>query len=410
MRRVVVTGVGVISALGTGVVKNWDALTKGKSGIDLITKFDASGFPTRIAGEVKDFNAEDYIPQKETRKMDLFIQYALAAAEEAVQDSGLQITEENAERVGVLVGAGLGGLPSIEKYHEAMLKGGYKKISPFFIPMLIINLAPGQISMRFGAKGPNLSSVSACATGTHSIGDAYHMIRRGDADAMIAGGTESTITALGVGGFNVMRALSTRNDDPQAASRPFEKNRDGFIMAEGAGIVILEEFESAKKRGARIYGEVTGYGLSADAHHLTAPAPGGEGAARCMKMALNNAGVAPEEVDYINAHGTSTPFNDLFETMAIKSVFGGHADKIMVSSTKSMTGHALGAAGGIEAVYSLLTMHNGVVPPTINYEEPDPECNLDYVPNTARRAEVRVAMSNSFGFGGTNATLLFRKV
>ncbi len=410
MRRVVVTGVGVISALGTGVVKNWDALTEGKSGIDLITKFDASGFPTRIAGEVKDFNAEDYIPQKEARKMDLFIQYAVAAAEEAMQDSGLQITEENAERVGVLVGAGLGGLPSIEKYHEALLSGGYKKISPFFIPMLIINLAPGQISMRFGAKGPNLSSVSACATGTHSIGDAYHMIRRGDADAMIAGGTESTITPLGVGGFNVMRALSTRNDDPQAASRPFEKNRDGFIMAEGAGIVILEEYESAKKRGARIYGEVVGYGLTADAHHLTAPAPGGEGAARCMKMALNNAGVAPEEVEYINAHGTSTPFNDLFETMAIKTVFGGHAGKLMVSSTKSMTGHALGAAGGIEAVYSLLTMHNGVVPPTINYEEPDPECDLDYVPNTARQAEVRVAMSNSFGFGGTNASLLFRKV
>jgi 3-oxoacyl-[acyl-carrier-protein] synthase II len=410
MRRVVVTGVGVISALGTGVVKNWDALTKGESGIDLITKFDASGFPTRIAGEVKDFNADDYIPPKEARKMDLFIQYALAAAEEAMQDSGLRITEENAERVGVLVGAGLGGLPSIERYHEAMLKGGYKKISPFFIPMLIINLAPGQISMRFGAKGPNLSSVSACATGTHSIGDAYHMIRRGDADAMIAGGTESTITALGVGGFNVMRALSTRNDDPQAASRPFEKNRDGFIMAEGAGIVILEEYESAKKRGARIYGEVAGYGLTADAHHLTAPAPGGEGAARCMKMALNNAKTAPEEVDYINAHGTSTPFNDLYETMAIKTVFGGHTDKLMVSSTKSMTGHALGAAGGIEAVYSLLVMQNGVVPPTINYEEPDPECELDYVPNTARQAEVRVVMSNSFGFGGTNASLLFKKV
>jgi 3-oxoacyl-[acyl-carrier-protein] synthase II len=410
MRRVVVTGVGVISALGTGVAKNWDALTKGKSGIGLITKFDASSFPTRIAGEVKDFNADEYIPQKEARKMDLFIQYALAAAEEAMQDSGLQITEENAERVGVLVGAGLGGLPSIEKYHEALLNGGYRKISPFFIPMLIINLAPGQISMRFGAKGPNLSSVSACATGTHSIGDAYHMIRRGDADAMIAGGTESTITALGVGGFNVMRALSTRNDDPQGSSRPFEKNRDGFIMAEGAGIVIMEEYESAKKRGARIYGEVVGYGLTADAHHLTAPAPGGEGAARCMKMALNNAGVAPEEVDYINAHGTSTPFNDLFETMAIKAVFGGHADKVMVSSTKSMTGHALGAAGGIEAVYSLLAMQNGVVPPTINYEEPDSECDLDYVPNTARQAEVRVVMSNGFGFGGTNASLLFRKV
>jgi 3-oxoacyl-[acyl-carrier-protein] synthase II len=392
------------------VAKNWDALMQGKSGVDRITRFDASDLPTQIAGEVKDFNAEDFIPKKETKKMDLFIQYALAAAEEAMQDSGLQITEANAERVGVLVGAGLGGLPAIEKYHQAQLEGGYKKISPFFIPMLIINLAPGQISMRYGAKGPNLSSVSACATGTHSIGDAYHMIKRGDADAMIAGGAESTITPLGIGGFNVMRALSTRNDDPQAASRPFEKNRDGFIMAEGAGIVILEEYDSAVKRGARIYGEIAGYGLTADAYHLTAPAPGGEGAARCMKMALNNGGVAPEAVDYINAHGTSTHFNDLYETLAIKTVFGDHAGKLMVSSTKSMTGHALGAAGGIEAVYSLLAMLHGAVPPTINYEEPDPECDLDYVPNTPRESEVKVTMSNSFGFGGTNATLLFKKV
>ncbi|MEZ4599097.1 MAG: beta-ketoacyl-ACP synthase II [Syntrophotaleaceae bacterium] len=410
MRRVVVTGLGVVSPLGTGVAKNWDALMQGKSGIGRITRFDASEFPTQIAGEVKDFNPDDFIPKKETKKMDLFIQYALGAAEEAMQDSGLQITEANAERVGVLVGAGLGGLPTIEKYHQAMLEGGYKKISPFFIPMLIINLAPGHISMRFGAKGPNLSSVSACATGTHSIGDAYHMIVRGDADAMIAGGAESTITGLGVGGFNVMRALSTRNDDPEAASRPFEKNRDGFIMSEGAGIVILEEYESARKRGARIYGEIAGYGLSGDAHHLTAPAPGGEGAARCMKMALDRAGVNPDQVDYINAHGTSTPFNDLYETMAIKTVLGNHAAKTMVSSTKSMTGHALGAAGGIEAVYSLLTMVKGAVPPTINYEEPDPDCDLDYVPNQARQAEVRIAMSNSFGFGGTNATLLFKKV
>lgn len=410
MRRVVVTGVGAISALGTGVAKNWEALMQGKSGIDRITRFDASEFPTQIAGEVKDFNPEDYIAKKEVRKMDLFIQYALAAADEAMLDSGLQITEANAERVGVLVGAGLGGLPAIERYHEVLLSGGYKKISPFFIPMLIINLAPGQISMRFGAKGPNLSSVSACATGTHSIGDAYHMIRRGDADAMIAGGTESTITPLGVGGFNVMRALSTRNDDPQAASRPFEKNRDGFVMAEGAGILILEEYEGAVKRGAKIYGEVCGYGLSADAHHLTAPAPEGEGAARCMRMAMKNGCAAPEEIDYINAHGTSTHFNDLFETMAIKTVLGDHAKKTMVSSTKSMTGHALGAAGGLEAVYSLLAIHHGAVPPTINYQEPDPECDLDYVPNEARQAEVKVAMSNSFGFGGTNATLLFKKV
>ncbi|OEU59337.1 MAG: beta-ketoacyl-[acyl-carrier-protein] synthase II [Desulfuromonadales bacterium C00003094] len=410
MRRVVVTGLGVVSALGTGVEKNWDALMAGRCGIDLITRFDASEFPTQIAGEVKDFNAEDYMPKKEIKKMDLFIQFALAAAEEAMQDSGLQVTEENAERVGVLVGAGLGGLPAIEKYHSAMLKGGYKKISPFFIPMLITNLAPGQISMKYGAKGPNVSSVSACATGTHSIGDAYHIIARGDADAMIAGGAESTITPLAIGGFNVMRALSTRNDDPQTASRPFEKNRDGFVMAEGAGILVLEEYEAAKARGAKIYGEVCGYGLTADAHHLTAPAPGGEGAARCMKMAIKNAGVSVEEVDYINAHGTSTHFNDLYETMAIKTVFGDHAKKVMVSSTKGMTGHALGAAGGIEAAFSLLAMQRGSVPPTINYQEADPDCDLDYVPNEARQAEVKVVMSNSFGFGGTNASLLFRKV
>jgi 3-oxoacyl-[acyl-carrier-protein] synthase II len=410
MRRVVVTGLGVVSALGTGVEKNWAALMAGRTGIDLITRFDASELPTQIAGEVKDFIAEEFMPKKEIKKMDLFIQYALAAAEEAMQDSGLQVTEENAERVGVLVGAGLGGLPAIEKYHAAMLEGGYKKISPFFIPMLITNLAPGQISMRYGAKGPNVSSVSACATGTHSIGDAYHIIARGDADAMIAGGAESTITPLAIGGFNVMRALSTRNDDPQTASRPFEKNRDGFVMAEGAGILVLEEYEAAKARGAKIYGEVCGYGLTADAHHLTAPAPGGEGAARCMKMAIKNAGVAAEEVDYINAHGTSTPFNDLYETMAIKTVLGSHAKKVMVSSTKGSTGHALGAAGGIEAAFALLTMERGSVPPTINYQEPDPECDLDYVPNEARQAEVKVVLSNSFGFGGTNATLLFRKV
>lgn len=410
MRRVVVTGVGVVSALGTGLEKNWDALTKGQSGIAPITRFDASQLPTQIAGEVKDFNAEEWIDKKEVKKMDLFIQFAMAAADMAMADSGLQITEANAERVGVVVGSGLGGLPTIEKYHEAMTEGGYRKISPFFIPMLIINLAPGQISIKHGAKGPNLSSVSACATGTHSIGDAFRMIQRGDADAMIAGGTESTITPLAIGGFNVMKALSTRNDDPTGASRPFDKGRDGFVMAEGAGIVILEEYEAAKARGAKIYGEVCGYGLTGDAYHLTAPSPGGEGAARCMKMALSTAGVNPEEVDYINAHGTSTPFNDLYETLAIKSVFGDRAKQLLVSSTKSMTGHLLGAAGGVEAVYSLLAMDRGVVPPTINYTEVDAECDLDYVPNTARDAKVRVAMSNSFGFGGTNATLLFRKV
>ena len=410
MRRVVVTGLGVISSLGTGVEKNWAALTSGQCGIDKITRFDASDLPTQIAGEVKDFKAEDFIDKKEIKKMDLFIQYSLAAAEMALEDSGLEVTEENAERVGVLVGSGLGGLPAIEKYHQVMLERGYKRVTPFFIPMLIINLAPGQISMRFGAKGPNLSSVSACATGTHSIGDAYHMIARGDADAMFAGGTESTITPLGIGGFNVMKALSTRNDAPQAASRPFEKGRDGFVMAEGAGIVILEEYESAKKRGAEIYCEVVGYGLSSDAHHLTQPAPGGEGAARCIKMALSNGGLNPEDVDYINAHGTSTHFNDLYETMAIKTTLGEHAHKVMVSSTKSMTGHGLGAAGGMEAAFSALVLKTGIIPPTINYDEADPECDLDYVPNEARQVDCQVALSNSFGFGGTNATLAFKKL
>ncbi|ACH40106.1 3-oxoacyl-(acyl carrier protein) synthase II [Citrifermentans bemidjiense Bem] len=410
MRRVVVTGVGVVSPLGTGNGKNWDALVAGKSGIAPITRFDASDLPVKIAGEVKDFVPEDFIDKKEIKKMDLFIQYALAAAHFAMEDSGLVIDEENAERVGVLVGAGLGGLPAIERYHTALQEGGYKKISPFFIPMLIINLAPGHISIKYGAKGPNVSSVSACATGTHSIGDAYHMIQRGDADAMIAGGTESTVTPLGIGGFSVMKALSTNNDNPAGASRPFDKGRDGFILSEGAGIVVLEEYEAAKARGAKIYGEVVGYGLSGDAYHLTSPAPGGEGAARCMKMALRTAGINPEQVDYINAHGTSTPYGDVGETTAIKTVFGDHAFKLMVSSTKSMTGHLLGAAGGIEACFSLMAMQNSVVPPTINYTDPDPECDLDYVPNTARDAKVEYAMSNSFGFGGTNASLLFKKV
>ena len=333
MRRVVITGVGVVSPLGVGNAENWANVTTGKSGITHITRFDTTDFPVKIAGEVKNFDPEQFIDKKEVKKMDLFIQYALAAAHFAMEDSGLVIDESNAERVGVLVGAGLGGLPSIEKYHDAVKEGGYKKISPFFIPMLIINLAPGHISMKYGAKGPNVSSVSACATGTHSIGDAFHMIKRGDADAMIAGGTESVISPLAIGGFAVMKALSTNNDNPEEASRPFEKSRDGFILAEGAGIVVLEEYESAKKRGARIYAEVVGYGLTGDAYHLTAPAPGGEGAARCMKMALNGAGIRPEEVTYINAHGTSTHFNDLYETMAIKSVFGEHVKKVMVSST-----------------------------------------------------------------------------
>ncbi len=410
MRRVVVTGVGVVSPLGIGNNANWDALTAGRSGIGYITRFDASEIPVKIAGEVKNFVPEDFIDKKEVKKMDLFIQYSLAASHFAMEDSGLVIDDSNAERIGVLVGAGLGGLPTIEKYHSAMLEGGYKKISPFFIPMLIINLAPGHISMKYGAKGPNVSSVSACATGTHSIGDAYHMIKRGDADAMIAGGTESTVTPLGIGGFAVMKALSDRNDDPTAASRPFEKNRDGFVMGEGAGILILEEYEFAKQRNARIYAEVVGYGLTGDAYHLTAPAPGGEGAARCMKMALKGAELNPEQLNYINAHGTSTPYNDLYETMAIKTVFGDYANKLMISSTKSMTGHLLGAAGGIEAVFSIMALHNGVVPPTINYHEPDPECDLDYVPNTAREQQITYAMSNNFGFGGTNASLLFKKL
>jgi 3-oxoacyl-[acyl-carrier-protein] synthase II len=410
MRRVVVTGLGITSPLGTGIEKNWDALTNGRSGIGPITRFDASDFPVKFAGEVTDFPEEEFFDKKEARKMDLFIHYALGAAAMALADSGLEINAGNAERVGVVVGSGMGGLPAIEKYHEAMSTGGYRKISPFFIPMTIINLAAGQISIKSGAKGPNLAPVSACATGTHSIGEAYRIIQRGDADAVIAGGTESTICPLGMGGFSVMKALSTRNDDPQAASRPFEKSRDGFVMGEGAGIVILEEYESAKQRGAKIYGEVAGYGLTGDAYHLTAPSPGGEGAARCMKMALDTAGVNPEEVDYINAHGTSTPFNDLYETLAIKSVFGEYAKRLMVSSTKSMTGHLLGAAGGVEAIYTLLAMGRGVVPPTINYTEPDPECDLDFVPNEARKADVKVALSNSLGFGGTNATLLFRKV
>ena len=410
MRRVVITGVGAVSPLGTGNSANWDALVKGQSGIGLITRFDASDMPVKIAGEVQGFNAEDFIEKKEIKKMDLFIQYAMGAAHFAMEDSGLVINEENAERVGVLVGAGLGGLPAIEKYHDALKEGGYRKITPFFIPMLIINLAPGHISIKYGAKGPNISSVSACATGTHSIGDAYHIIKRGDADAMIAGGTESTVTPLGIGGFAVMKALTdSRNDDPARASRPFDRTRDGFVLAEGAGIVVMEEYEAAKKRGAKIYAEVVGYGLTGDAYHMTAPAPGGEGAARCMKMALKNAGVNPEQVSYINAHGTSTPFNDLNETLAIKSVFGEHASKLMVSSTKSMTGHLLGAAGGLDAVFCCLAMDKGVVPPTINYEEPDPECDLDYVPNTARDAAIEYSMSNTFGFGGTNATLLFKK-
>ncbi|MDT8317314.1 MAG: beta-ketoacyl-ACP synthase II [bacterium] len=410
MKRVVVTGLGALTPVGMGVEQSWDSLVKGKSGIALVTRFDASEFPSRVAGEVKGFEPTDYLDNKDVKKMDTFIQYAIAAGKMAMDDSGLEITESNAERVGVMVGAGMGGLPAIERYHEAYLKGGPKKISPFFIPMTIINLAAGHISIMSGAKGPNSSVVTACATGTHAIGDAYRIIQRGDADAMIAGSSESVMCALAFGGFGAAKALSKRNDEPERASRPFDSGRDGFVMGEGAGILVLEEMEHAKKRNAKIYGEVLGYGMSGDAFHMTSPAPGGEGAARCMKHALKDADLSLESVEYINAHGTSTPAGDIGETMAIRTVFGAHADKLAVSSTKSMTGHLLGAAGAVEAVFSLLALDRGVLPPTINLDNPDPECDLDYVPNVARSAKIEVAMSNSFGFGGTNASLIFKKV
>jgi len=407
-KRVVVTGMGMVSPLGIGVKDNWEAICQGKSGIAPVTRFDITDFPSKIAGEVKGFNPEDFMDKKETKKMDAFIHYALASGQMAIQDAQLKIDESNADRVGVLVGAGLGGLSTIEKYHSILLEQGPKKISPFFIPMLIVNLAPGQISIYFGARGPNSSVVTACATGNHSIGEACRIIQRGDADVMIAGGAESTITPLAIGGFCSMRALSTRNDEPQRASRPFDKDRDGFVIAEGAGLLILEELDHALRRGARIYAEIIGFGCNADAYHISAPSPNGIGAARCMEIALKDARINYDEVDYVNAHGTSTPLNDASETMAMKTVFKDRAKKIAVSSTKSMTGHLLGAAGGVEAIYSILAIKNGVIPPTINYETPDPECDLDYVPNTPREAAVRVVMSNSFGFGGTNATLIFR--
>jgi 3-oxoacyl-[acyl-carrier-protein] synthase II len=400
---------GTVSPLGIGVQENWEAICQGKSGIAPITRFDTSDFPSKIAGEVKGFNPENYVDKKETKKMDIFIHYALASGMMALQDSQLKIDESNADRVGVLVGAGLGGLSTIEKYHTILLEQGPKKISPFFIPMLIVNLAPGQISIYFGARGPNSSVVTACATGNHSIGEATRIIQRGDADAMIAGGAESTITPLAVGGFSSMRALSTRNDEPEKASRPFEKDREGFVIAEGAGLLILEELEHARKRGANIYAEIIGFGCNGDAYHISAPSPNGIGAARCMEVAMKDAQINYTDIDYINAHGTSTPLNDLSETMAMKTVFKDHVKKLAVSSTKSMTGHLLGAAGGVEAVYSVLAIKHGVIPPTINYETPDPECDLDYVPNVAREAKVRTVMSNSFGFGGTNATLIFRE-
>ncbi|HEX8948342.1 MAG TPA: beta-ketoacyl-ACP synthase II [Dissulfurispiraceae bacterium] len=408
-RRVVVTGLGLVTPLGIGVGASWDAALSGKSGIRTITLFDASALPVRIAGEVEGFDPGQYIEAKEIKKMDRFIHFAMAASTMAVEDSGLKITGENAERVGVIIGAGMGGLPAIEQYHRAYMEKGYRRISPFFIPMVIVNLASGNVSIKFGAKGPNSAAVTACATGSHAIGDAFRIIQRGEADAMIAGGTESVICALGIGGFAVMKALSTRNDEPERASRPFDSARDGFVMGEGAGIIILESLENALARGARIYAEIVGYGMSSDAYHMTTPAPEGEGAARCMKAALKDAGMEPQRIDYINAHGTSTKYGDELETAAIKNVFGEHAYKLSVSSTKSMTGHLLGAAGGVEAIFSILSIFRGMIPPTINLENPDPECDLDYVPLKAKQTDVEYAISNSFGFGGTNACLIFGK-
>ena len=408
-RRVVVTGLGIVSPLGLGVDENETALFEGRSGVDYIKTFTPEEeFPVKIAGEVRGFDPADYIDHKEIKKMDRFIHYAVACSKMALEDSGIEINEQNAERVGVIVGVGLCGLPALEKYHDVLNEKGVKKITPFFIPMLIANLASGQVSITMGAKGPNSCVVTACATGTHSIGEAARLIQYGDADAMFAGGTESVITPLCVGGFNAAKALSTRNDDPQGASRPFDKDRDGFVIGEGCGVVMLEELEIAKKRGAKIYGEVIGYGLNGDAYHITATAPNGEGAARCMNLALKNAGINKEDVDYINAHGTSTGA-DATETQAIKTAFGDHAYKLAVSSTKSMTGHLLGAAGGVEAIFTLLAMQKGVIPPTINYTTPDPECDLDYVPNVARERNLNVCVSNSFGFGGTNCVLIFKK-
>lgn len=409
LKRVVVTGLGLITPLGIGVGKSWSGMTEGRSGIRRITRFDASAFQTQIAGEVDGFNPEDYIEPKEVKKMDRFIHFGLGASAMAMEDSGLKIDEHNAARVGVFVGAGMGGLPAIEHYHKVLIEKGPRRITPFFIPMLIINLAAGQISIRFGAKGPNSAVATACATGSHAIGDAFKVIQRGDADAMIAGGTESVITMMGIGGFNAMKALSTRNDEPEKASRPFDSDRDGFVMGEGAGIVILEELTHAVSRGARVYAEIVGYGLTGDAYHITSPAPEGEGAARCMTMALKDGGVAPERVGYINAHGTSTKYGDEIETAAIRTVFGDHSSSVAISSTKSMTGHLLGAAGGVEAVVAVLSIYRGLIPPTINLDNPDPECDLDYVPHRARKADIQYALSNSFGFGGTNACLLFKK-
>lgn len=410
-RRVVVTGAGLVTPLGTGTEITWQNIIAGKSGIGRISCFDAegTGMASTVAGEVPDFNVGDFINRKDARKMDTFIQYGVAAAQMAMESSGYEVNKDNAERFGVIIGSGIGGLTAIERTMRAYEENGPRKISPFFIPMTIINMISGWVSMLTGAKGPNMATVTACATGTHAIGDAFEIITRGDADAMLAGGAEACICELGIGGFCASRALSTRNDDPEKASSPWDSKRDGFVMGEGAGVLMLESFESAQARGATILAEVAGYGMSGDAHHITAPAPEGEGGARCMRAALESAGLAPEKVDYINAHGTSTPTGDVGETQAIKAVFGEHAKKVLVSSTKSMIGHLLGAAGSVEAIFCVLAIRDGIAPPTINLDDPDPECDLDYVPHKARKSDINVALSNSFGFGGTNATVIVKR-
>jgi 3-oxoacyl-[acyl-carrier-protein] synthase II len=408
-RRVVITGLGLITPCGHSVEATWGALMTGRSGVDYIRKFDTTRFPVKIGAEVKDFDPLKYVEKKEARKMGAFIHFAIAAADEALADSGLNVTDENAERVGTYISSGIGDFWAIEREHEKLLRDGPGRVSPFFIPSAIVNLAAGQVSIRTGAKGPNSATATACSAGAHAIGDSFKIIQRGDADVMICGGAESAITPMSVAGFAAMRALSTRNDDPVHASRPFERDRDGFVIGEGAGILILEELEMARARGARIYAELVGYGMTADAFHITMPDETASGARRVMQMAMRDAGIEPEQVGYVNAHGTSTPYNDKFETYAIKQTFGEHAYKLAVSSTKSLTGHLLGAAGGIEAVFSALAVHRNILPPTINYVNPDPDCDLDYVPNEPREAHVEYALSNSFGFGGTNAALLFKR-
>jgi 3-oxoacyl-[acyl-carrier-protein] synthase II len=410
LRRVVITGLGVLSPLGIGLEASWSACTQGRSGIGRITKFDPSEYKTQIAGELDEFDRSAYLDPKETKRYDDFCQYALVASQMAFDDSGLEITEDLKNRIGTIVGTGFGGLWTFDKNFRVFLESGPKKLSPFFVPMMIANMAPGLVAIRYGIRGPNTCTVTACAAGSHAIGDAFKVIQRGQADAMFAGGTEASLVGLTVGGFDAMKATTLRNDEPEKASRPFDNDRDGFVPSEGAAVVILEEMEFARERGAKMYAEVVGYGLSNDAYHFTAPDPEGLGASMCMRMALEDGGVNPQEIQYINAHGTSTPLNDLIETKAIKDVFGDHAFKLAISSTKSMTGHLLGAAGALEAIFTTLTLRDGVIAPTINYETPDPECDLDYVPNQARKADIRLAMTNSFGFGGTNACLVLRRV